>query len=194
MMKKHILLGLMALCLAGGVGTTLAAVTVTPGSHEVTETFDQVIELNWGSGSSTASISPVEDLRAGEPQYRSLEVTPKSSKSVAGTVTLTFTISVDSGYEATGLTLKVYKTDDLVASNSAASVYEDAIDGLTASPSLAGSTTNVSGTTTFAVSASSGVHETNAYYVLKFETSGAPVGAGNEFGADITISQSFAAA
>ena len=193
MMKKHILLGLMALCLAGGVGTTLAAVTATPGSHAVTETFDQVIELNWGSGSNSASIDDVAGLRAGVPQYRSLEVTPKSSKTVAGTVTLTFTISVNSGYEATGLTLKVYKTDALVASNAEDSAFETAIDGKTASPDLDDS--HLSGTTTFAVTADSGVHETHAYYVLKFETSGAPlVDSNNQFGANVTISQSFAPA
>ena len=151
--KLAVLVGLMALSAAGTVGGALALTRNSATSSGTAGSFDKAIYLYWSSESTTASLANVDDLSAGVAQYRYLSVTPKSSKSVAGTVTLTFTLA--SGGENThmeGLTVNVYKTDALATDLTVAT----AIQGKVAAPVLTKS--NLSGTTTFAVATNENVH------------------------------------
>ena len=188
--KLAVLVGLMALSAAGTVGGALALTRNSATGSGSAGSFDKAIYLYWGSESTTASLDDVNDLSAGDAQYRYLSVTPKSSKSVAGTVTLTFTLaSGGANTHMEGLTVNVYKTDALAND----STVEAAISEKVASPVL--TKANLEGTTTFAVSAGEDVHETNAYYAIEVVWTGAndsehPT---YELGASLTISQSFAA-
>ena len=180
----------MAFSLAGTVGGALALTrnsatgTGTPGA------YDKAIYLYWGSESSTAELADMDSLSANTAQYRYLSVTPKSSKTVTGTVTLTFTLA--SGGAEThmeGLTVSVYKTDSLATDSTVATL----IEGKSATPVL--DKDHLSGTATFTVSAAEAVHETNAYYAIQVVWTGAidqqhPT---YELGATVNISQSFAA-
>ena len=113
--KSKVLIGLMAICLLGGVGSTLAltrsgaSVSGNPGA------FDQAVYLGWGDNEASVTINNVENLGAGEAnaQYRGLAVGPESSKSVEGTVRLTFTLAASAGdHHINGLSVGVYQIDD----------------------------------------------------------------------------------
>lgn len=188
--KFKFLIGLMAFSLAGTVGGALALTrnsatgTGTPGA------YDKAIYLYWGSEQTETSLSDMTNLSANTAQYRYLSVTPKSSKSVTGTVTLTFTLAgAGENTHMEGLTVSVFKTDSLAADSTVAGL----IEGKTATPVL--DKTHLSGTATFTVSAGEAVHETNAYYAIQVVWTGAidqqhPT---YELGATVKISQSFAA-
>lgn len=188
--KLAVLVGLMALSAAGTVGGALALTRNSATGSGTAGNFDKAIYLYWGSESSTASLNDVNDLQAGVAQYRYLSVTPKSSKSVSGTVTLTFTLaSGGANTHMEGLTVNVYKTDALATDLTVAT----AIEGKVASPVLTKS--NLSGTTSFAVATAENVHETEAFYAIEVLWSGSndsehPT---YELDASLTISQAFAA-
>lgn len=190
-LKGKILIGVMACCLVGGVGSAIALTrngasgTGTPGA------FDEAIYLYWGHESTTASIGNVEDLEAGTPKYTGLTVSPKSTKSVAGNVRLSFTLAAsDGGHHIKGLTVSVYKID---AAFDAENVTTQ-IAGKVASPVL--SEENLTGSTDLAVAAGSVVHETVGYYAIKVVWTGVNDGEHPSYTLDagITISQSFIAA
>ena len=188
--KLKVLVGLMALSLAGGAGGVFALTRSSATQTGTAGAFDKAIYLYWGSEASTANLNTLDNLVASTPKYNYLSVTPKSSASVSGTVTLTFTLS--SGGANThmeGLTVSVYKTASLTDDEH----VEAAIGGLTPTPVL--TKDSLSGTTTFSVAQGAGVHETNAYYAIKVVWSGAidtdhPE---NPMSATLTISQSFGA-
>ena len=190
--KSKVLIGLMAICLLGGVGSTLAltrsgaAATGQPGA------FDQAVYLYWGHNASSAEITDVEDLQPSVAQYRYLEVSPQSTKSVSGNVTLTFTLAATAGnHHLQGLTISVYKTASLATNETVAGL----IDGVTASPVLNSSA--LTGSTSFAVATAEEAHETKAYYAIKIDWNGANDSTeGHEeytLSGSLTISQSFAA-
>ena len=190
--KSKVLIGLMALCLLGGVGSTLAltrsgaAATGTPGA------FDKAVYLYWGTEQSSVEIADVENLQPSVAQYRYLEVSPKSTKSVAGNVTLTFALAPTAGnHHLNGLTVSVYKTVSLATDETVAGL----IDGVVAAPVLTAA--NLSGTTSFAVAASENAHETKAYYAIAVSWDGAnDPEEGHEaytLSGSLTIAQSFGA-
>ena len=185
--KSKILIGLMALCLAGAAGTTFALTRNAATSSGTAGGFDQAIYLNWGSDQQSVSITDVTELTTNVAQYRVLSVTPKSTKTVAGTVTLTFTLAATAGdYHVNGLTVDVFKTETLATQEGAAS----AISELSAVATVDAS--HLSATTTFSVTAASAAHETNAYYVMRFVYDGTMV-TGKTMQGNLTIAQSFAA-
>lgn len=190
-LKGKILIGVMAVSLVGGVGSAFA---LTRNGASVTGrsgAFDGAIYLYWGSESSTVSIDNVENLSAGVAQYRGLEVTPKSSKSVAGNVRLTFTLAPTAGsHHIKGLTVNVYKIDAAFD----AGTVETQISGKVAAPVL--NESNLTGTTDLAVVASENVHETAGHYAIQVVWTGANDGEHPSYDLDgsITISQLFIAA
>ena len=166
--KSKVLIGLMAVCLLGTVGSALAlakndaSATGTPGA------FDKAVYLYWGHEATTAEIADVENLQPSTPQYRYLEVSPQSTKTVAGNVTLTFTLAQTAGeHHLQGLTISVYKTESLATDGTVAGL----IEGKSAAPVLNAS--NLSGQTSFAVAADAAAHETKAYYAIEISWSGA---------------------
>ena len=188
--KKKVLIGLMALCLAGSVGGVLALTSNAATQSGTTGAFDQAVYLYWTTDSSTLTLSDVNDLTAGTPKYRYLTVAPKSTKSVSGNVTLTFTLaSGGANTHMEGLSIAVYKTESLATDGTVASL----IDGVTAAPTL--NKTTLSGTTSFAVTTSSTAHETKAYYAIEVIWTGSNDASHPTYalGANLTIAQSFSA-
>ena len=190
-LKGKILIGVMAVSLVGGVGSAFALTRTGASVAGRSGAFDGAIYLYWGSESSTVSIDNVENLSAGVAQYRGLEVTPKSSKSVAGNVRLTFTLAPTAGnHHIKGLTVNVYKIDAAFD----AGTVETQISGKVAAPIL--NESNLTGTTDLAVVASENVHETAGHYAIQVVWTGANDGEHPSYDLDgsITISQSFIAA
>ena len=188
--KRTVLVGLMALSLLGGVGGALALTRNAASMGGTTGAFDQAIYLNWDSDQATKSLSDVTDLSAGVAQWRYLTVAPKSTKTVSGTVTLTFTLAAATGdYHIKGLTVSVYKTASLATDGTVATLVNE----VTPAPVL--SESNLSGTTTFAVTTAANAHETTAYYAIKVLWTGAndPAHTSYVLGGSINISQAFAA-
>ena len=188
--KSKVLVGLMAICLLGGVGSTLAltrsgaSVTGNPGA------FDKAIYLYWGHEESSVELPNVENLQPSQPQYVGLTVSPKSSKSVAGNVKLDFTLAASEGeHHIKGLTVSVYKIDAELNQATAAAQ----IEGKEAAPVL--DEDHLTGNTTFAVAAGEAVHETVAYYAIAVNWSGAQDLEHSTYSLDasITISQQFVA-
>ena len=176
----------MSLSLLGGVGSVLALTRNSATASSTSPAFDQAIYLYWDSEAQTsAHISDIASVEVNTPVYRYLTVSPKSSKSVAGTVTVTFTLAAQSETVVTGLSVSVYETSSLANDSTVASL----IDGVTPSV-ISGSTLSVS--KTFSVSQSSAVHETQKFYAIKvnYDGTAAP---GATLGGLVTITQSFVA-
>lgn len=190
-LKSKILIGVMACCLVGGAGSALALSRTGAGGTGTAGAFDSAVYLYWGHESSTVEINNVENLSAGVAQYRGLTVSPKSSKSVAGNVQLTFTLAATAGeHHIEGLTVNVYKID--AAFNEATVATQ--IAGKVASPVL--NKSNLSGVANLAVEASENVHETVGYYAIEISWTGANDGSHPSYTLDagITISQAFSPA
>ena len=190
-LKSKILIGVMAIALVGGVGSAVALTRTGASGTGTPGAFDEAIYLYWGSESTSVSIADVEDLAADTAQYRGLTVTPKSSKSVAGNVRLTFTLAPTAGsHHIKGLTVSVYKIDAAFDAENVVTQIGEKV----ASPIL--DEDHLTGTTDLAVAASANVHETIGYYAIKVLWTGANDGTNPSYtlDADITISQSFIAA
>lgn len=188
-LKGKVLVGVMALSLVGGVGSAFAAFTRT-GANAAGRTgaFDEAVYLYWGHESTTATISNVENLSAGVAQYRGLTVSPKSTKSAAGNVQLSFELSATAGsHHVNGVTVSVYKIDAAFDAENVATQ----IGGKVAAPVL--DIDHLTGSTNLAVAASENVHETVGYYAIEIVWSGANDGEHPSYTMDgkITISQSF---
>lgn len=190
-LKSMVLLGVMAVALAGGVGSALALTRTGASAAGNTGAFDKAVYLYWGHEQTSATISNVQDLSAGVAQYRGLTVSPKATKSVAGNVRLTFTLAATTGnYHIKGLTVSVYK----IAAEFNAGTVETQIDGITPAPVL--SEANLSGTTDLAITAGANAHEVVGYYAIKVAWTGANDAEHPAYTLDcgITITQSFIAA
>ena len=188
--KSKVLVGLMALSLLGGVGSALALTRTGASATGQPGAFDKAIYLYWGHEASSAEVANVQNLQPLVAQYRYLEVSPQSTKTVAGNVTLTFTLAQTAGeHHLQGLTVSVYKTASLATDETVAGL----IDGVSAAPVLTAS--NLSGTTTFAVEAAENAHETKAYYAIAINWSGANDAEHETYtlSGSLTIAQSFAA-
>lgn len=190
--KSKVLIGLMALCLLGGVGSTLAltrsgaSVTGNPGA------FDQAINLYWGDGeATTVEIANVENLVAGVAQYRGLSVHSLSSKSVAGAVKLSFALAASEGeHHIKGLSVSVYKIDAAFNAENVAAQ----IEGKVASPVL--DEEHLTGVAEFEVEAYGTWKNDYANYAIAINWTGAidtdhPT---YTLDASVTITQSFVAA
>ena len=187
-LKSMVLIGVMGVAMVGGVGSALALTRTGASAAANPAAFDSAINLFWGHESTTASISNVQNLSAGTPQYRGLTVSPESTKSVAGNVRLTFTLAKTTGdYHIKGLTVSVYK---IAAAFNEATV-ETQIDGVTPAPVL--SEGNLSGTTDLAIVAGANAHETVGYYAIKVAWTGANDAEHPAYTLDcgITITQAF---
>lgn len=190
-LKSMVLVGVMACALAGGVGSALALSRTGASAAGTPGAFDQAVYLYWGHESSTATISNVENLSAGVAQYRGLTVSPKSSKSVAGNVRLTFTLAATGGaHHIKGLTINVYNIETAFD----AGTVTTQISGKVAAPVL--NEAAPSGYTDLAITADDDVHETVGYYAIEVVWSGANDGENPSYTLDcsLTIAQSFVAA
>ena len=186
-LKGKVLIGVMALSLVGGVGSAFALTRTSANAAGRPGAFDGAAYLYWGHEQSSATIDPVQDLSNDEAQYRGLTVSPQTTKSLAGNVELTFTLSATAGHHIKGLTVSVYKID--TAFNEA--TVETQINGKVAEPVL--NESNLTGTTNLAVSKDDTAHETVGYYAIKVEWTGANDGENPGYTLDgkITVSQTF---
>lgn len=188
--KSKVLIGLMALCLLGGVGSTLAltrngaSVTGNPGA------FDKAIYLGWDNNETSVTINNVENLGAGEAnaQYRGLTVGVDSTKSVEGAVRLTFTLAASEGnHHINGLSVSVYSIDDEFD----AETVTTQINGKVASPVL--DAEHLTGTADVAVESYIELKRTIGYFAIKIMWTGANDAEHPTYTLDasLTISQSF---
>ena len=190
-LKSMVLIGVMGVALVGGVGSALALTRTGANAAGNSGAFDQAINLYWGSESTTATISNVENLRAGVAQYRGLEVSPKSTKTVAGNVRITFTLAATAGaHHIKGLTVNVYKINAAFDAENVATQ----IAGKVAAPVL--NEAAPTGYTDLAVVAAENVHETNGHYAIEVVWNGANDGENplSTLDCSLTIAQSFVAA
>ena len=200
-LSKILILSLgMALCAAGGVGTALAAITRTPASSGGSGAFDKAIYLYWDSESgSSASITgnDMTTLQTDVAQYRHLVVSPKSSKSVAGTVTVHFALSTAANTQGKtsvmrGLTINVYPISAAPASENAAD-YVTAIGSTAAACTITCEEGHTTGDAAFTVSAGEAAHETVQHYAIKVVYDGSQILSTEKLSAQLTMTQSFGA-
>ena len=178
--KKKALIGLMALSLAGTVGSVLALTSVGA-NKTVNAGLDSAIYLYWGEGSTSATIENVTDLAPGVAQYRELTVAPRASASVAGTLTVNFAITCGEDNSVNGLSFKVFETTEFSAEAKAVAIAAAPKAQLSAAANV-----------DMEITISAGVETTKLYY-LSFEYDGTMQAEGKTFGGQMTISQSFAA-
>ena len=168
MIKKHIaLIGLMAFCLAGaGAGTALALTRNAATPTVESGSFDKAVYMYWGHEQSTATLDNVEDLSAGATVYRYLTVSPQSTKSLAGQVTLEFRLSAtECNYHIKGLSVKVYETASLA--------NDSTVAGLIGSADATVDAENPTGYVRFNITSDSAHHETVKYYAIGISWTGA---------------------
>lgn len=194
-MKKHqkVLLGLASLGLVGGVGTALALTRTDATTQSLNgNDTDGAVYLYWGTETeNNAAKAEVKDLEANVAQYRCVVVAPKTSASVSGTVSVTFTLSTSAAdsennkkaTELPGFSVAIYKEES----------YSTSSVSTTALSTLDTSTETKQYTASFDVAKGS---TTTAYYTLEFLWNGSAVSDSNtyDFGGSLTISQSFVAA
>ncbi len=213
-MKKHqkVLLGIMALSLAGGTGTAIALSFTGANSESVSNGTDQAIYLYWGDEKQNAAVkAEVNNLVANETQYRCLVVAPKSSKDLTGYVKLAFSLELKDAknntssdgksYALPGLTVTIYETSKCefdgtsysVSSRKAADLRGTA---LTTTSSSVGETSfgfEVNTTEENVVVDDSSMFKTNThYYTIEFVWDGEGVDTDKEiFGGTLNIAQEF---
>ena len=194
-LNKALLIMGMALSLGGGIGAAIAGITSNQATLTGDGAFDKAINLYWDQGSSSATLADMDNLVVNEAAYRILNVSSKSTKSVAGTVTLTFTLAagtVETGKTASiaDLSVKVYSVDAGTTEAQAAAID---YSGLT--PVAAVDGTSTTDTAEIAITASTAVQEISHCYAIQVVYSGATVlGADEVLAGSLTISQSFLAA
>ena len=190
MKSKKPLIGLMVLCAAGAVTAGALALNKVPANKTVNDGLDQAIYLYWGEGSSSATISAVENLAKGVKQYRALSVTPRATKSVAGTVTVTFTVEFEKLYSAEGLTISVYEATSVA--NAEAGVFSgSAVTSVDCSEITYSSTEKVSQDFTTTIDVEAG-EDTGKIYSIEFDYNGDDQASGFTFGGTLAANQSFA--
>ncbi len=212
-MKKHqkVLLGIMALSLAGGTGTAIALNFTGANSESVSNGTDEAIYLYWGDEKqNTAVKAEVNNLVANETQYRCLVVAPKSSKDLTGWVKLTFELaatdssgiasSADKSYALPGLTVTIYETskcefDGTSYSASSRKAGDQKGTALTTTSSSVGETSfgfEVNTENSASIDDSSMFKTNTHYYTIEFVWDGEGVDADNEiFGGTLNITQEF---
>lgn len=187
-LKNKALVGMMALCLVGGVSSAFA-LTGKAATATGTASLDKAIYLYWDTNSESKTIPACNELTTNVPVYRYLAVTSKSSKSVGGVVTLSFEMAVTSGdYHLNGVTISVYQTESLATDQT----VDDLIDNVVAAPVL--DSAHLTGSTTFNVTATgNATNTTQAFYAIEVVYDGTFV-QNKTLGGSLTVTQSFAPA
>lgn len=192
--KSKVLIGLMALSLAGTIGGVFALTRNAASKTGSSGAYDKAIYLFWDHEQTEKTIANVTNLTNGVAQYRYLTVAPKSTKGVAGNVQLTFTLALaGANTHMNGLTVSVFRTASLANDETVAGLINEVV----AEPVL--NSANASGTTNFAISARDAEHAENfedfAYYAIKVEWNGSndPEHPTYTMGANLTIAQNFVA-
>lgn len=190
--KSKVLIGLMALSLAGTIGGVFALTRNAASKTGSSGAYDKAIYLFWDSEQTEHTIDNVTNLISGVPQYRYLTVAPKSTKGVVGNVQLSFTLAkAGDTNHLNGLTISVYKTASLANDETVAGL----INAVAAEPVL--DVDHLTGTTNFAITAraeqDAEVFEQTAYYAIKIEWDGSNDQEHQSYtmGANLTIAQSF---
>jgi len=189
-MKKKLkaLIAMMSLCAVGTVGSALALTRTGAEVSGSAGKFDQAIYLYWGGTQTSVELDDCNDLTANVPVYRYLTVAPQSTKSVAGTVTVTFELDVASGdYHINGLTVNVYRTNVEAITGENVATYAVEVNRV-----LVLNSSNDEGTNAFSVSADTAAHATTYYYAIEVVYDGTYV-SGKTLGGSLDISQSFGA-
>lgn len=192
-MKKHqkFLVGLMILGLAGGVGTAFALSRNAATDINISGQTDGAIYLEWTDNTNETATGDIDGLQANVVKYSPVVVSPKSSKSVTGTVSVTFTLATNTNTELPGLTVDVYKCDSY---KEVAATGDTSEKALKIDDSVDGSNTY---STEFDVSAAGEnetSHKTTSYYLLGFKWDGTQTSSSDvAFGGKLTISASFSA-
>ena len=136
----------------------------------------------------------MDELQSGVAQYRHLVVSPKSSKSVTGTVSVNFTLStvtegLPAGKTATlaGLTVKVYEV------SSESTITDENVGLLVPSGTLKCTmdSTHLTGSATFTVSTGADVHETVKHYAIEVNFDDSGLGQNDKLSGQLTINQTF---
>ena len=193
---KVLLLSLgMALCAGGAIGTAFAAVSKTSASSNSAAFYDKAVVLYWESDtpSKPATLTDMQNLETDVAQYRHLIVSPKSSKSVTGTVTVNFTLATAevAGKTAvlSGLSVKVYEitseneiTEENFASLVPAGTLKCTMDA-----------SHLTGSASFAIASDSAVHETVKHYAIEVVYDGTQIQSTEKLAGQLTIRQEFAA-
>ena len=185
--RQKVLLGLMALGLVGGIGSAVALTRTAAEQKNTSLGTDKAVYLYWDENTTAKnSIAEVENLTANSTEYRYIVVAPKMSKTLEGTVSITFTLSVDSSrnQELAGLTV------DITENSSADKNGTAVVNGYTGSLNLTETGKNTA-TATFDVNGASDAAPTK-YYKIGFTWDGTSVSDGKTFGGSLGISQSFA--
>ena len=190
--KSKVLIGLMALSLAGTIGGVFALTRNAASKTGSSGAYDKAIYLFWDSDETEHTVDNVTNLVNGVAQYRYLTVAPKSTKGVVGNVRLSFTLAkAGDNNHLNGLTVSVYKTASLANDETVAGL----INQVAAEPTLDGE--HLTGTTDFAITAreeqNATVYEQTAYYAIKIEWDGSNDQNHPNYtlGANLSIAQSF---
>ncbi len=177
----------MALGLVGGIGSAVALTRTAAEQKSTSLGTDKAVYLYWDENTTAKnSIAEVTDLAANSTAYRYIVVAPKMSKTLEGTVSITFALSVDSSknQDLTGLTVDIKE-------NSSADDNGTAVEnGYSGTLNLSEEGKNTA-TATFDVNGASDAAPTK-YYKFGFTWDGTSVASGKTFGGSLKISQSFA--
>lgn len=190
--KTKALIAMMSLCAVGTVGSAFAltrngaTATGTPGA------FDKAIYLYWGETNTSVELADCENLTANVPVYRYVTVSPQSTKSVAGTLTVSFelekaTDTAEKKYHIDGLTVNVYRTNVEAITDENVATY--AVD---ANKKVSLTSEALTNQDTFAIETSTEKHQTTFYYAIEVVYDGTYV-ANSVLGGEVNISQSFSA-
>ena len=194
-MKKKLkaLVAMMSLCAVGAVGSAFAAgewsrtsTTANPGAGN----YDQAIYLYWDSGNNTQNVEGISDittLSGGSTAYEYLTVAPKSTKTVAGTVTISFLLEASDGCQVTGLSIGVYEVDAFPETRNDTTAAEK-IDSEDATLKCTITPSDYNKSTTFSVTAGSAKVSPH-YYIMAVSYAGGAT----KLGGRVTISQDFGA-
>ncbi len=208
-MKKHqkVLLGIMALSLAGGTGTAIALNFTGANSESVSNGTDEAIYLYWGTDTQKTNVSAeVKNLEANVPQYRGLVVSPKSSNALTGYVKLEFKLELTDNqnkassdgksYALPGLTVNVYEVTDYEFNGSSYTGESKTEDNTFQGALKASGGSELS--FEFFVEAKnqddthiSNYKETTKYYTLEFKWDGTDIESNQIFGGTLNIKQTF---
>ena len=189
-LKKFLMVFGMALCLGGGVGAALATVTSHAGSGSGSGSFDSAIKLTWGNHQSSVTLDDMTDLAVNVPSYRWLTVAPEATKSVAGNVTVDFTLAVGAVQQGStgtikGLTVSIYATASLPTDEASAKTL---ITGVVPTPVL--NVDNPTGNVVIPVA--TGTTAPTKYYVIEVVYDGTGEST-KVLAGKLTIHQSFGA-
>ena len=188
-MKKKLkgLIGLMSVCAVGAISGAFALERQGANVSGTAGHYDQAVYLYWGGAQSSLELAPCDELTANVAEYRYFAVAPQTTKSVAGTVTVSFELAENSGdYHISGLTVKVYGADQQINDENKGTYVVEG--NLVATLTSAAKT----GSDTFSVTANTEKHTTTKYYAVEVVYDGTFV-SGKTLGGTLVIGQSFEA-